>query len=118
MAAEDKPGYIFIRQQISPEDGDKPVGLYKVEATDQDETPLHQTECGYHRLKLLPNTYFSVSSIKEAKSAVYRALRTYTDRFLREGWYKVSEEEFDSFIGLYAAIMLAWNVKAKQLSIN
>ena len=39
LIAESKPGYIFIRQQIDPEDGDEPVGLYKIEATTgQDET--------------------------------------------------------------------------------
>ena len=43
-----------------------------------------------------------VASINEAKSAVCNALSEYTSRFLREGWFKVPEEELDNtFIDLY-----------------
>jgi hypothetical protein len=69
------------------------------------------------RLKLMPNTYFGVTSMSEARSAVCRVLRDFSNQHLNQGWFKASEEELDEFVGLYSAT-LALDVKARQLSIN
>ena len=100
LAVEDKPGYIFMQQQVDPDKDNQPVDdLYRVEVAEV--LPPCLVECGVFRLKLMPNTYFSVTSMSEAKSAVCRELRDFSNRNLREGWFKVSEEELDGFIDLY-----------------
>ena len=97
---EDKPGYIFMRQQIDPDNGNQPVDLYRLEVAGQDAEmpPCDQVKWGAFRLKLMPNTYFSVTSMSEAKSAVCRVLCDFTNQTLREGWFKASEEEFSGRI--------------------
>ena len=117
--AEDKPGYMFMQQQIDPDNDNQPVGLYRVEIMNQDAEvpPPSMEEWGAFRLKLMTNTYFSVTSMSEARSAVCRVLGDFSNRGLREGWFEASEEELDEFVGLYSAT-LALNVKATQLSIE
>jgi hypothetical protein len=105
--AEDKPGYIFMRQPVDPENDNQPVGLYQIEVIGQgaELPPPSMVEWGAFHLKLMPNTYFSVTSMSEARSAVCRVLRDYSNRSLREGWFKASEEELDEFVGLYSATL-------------
>ena len=116
---EDKPGYIFMQQQVDPDNDNQPVGLYRVEVISQDAEvpPASMEDWGAFRLKLMPNTYLSVTSMSEARSAVCRALGDFSKRGLREGWFESSEEELDEFVGLYSAT-LALTIKATQLSID
>ena len=101
LIAETKPGYIFIQQQVDPENDNHPVDIYKIEVNDKDEMPPEMIGCGAFKLILMPSTCCKVAGINEAKSAVCNALGEYTSRFLREGWFKVPEEELDTFIDLY-----------------
>ena len=116
---EDKPGYIFIQEQVDPDNDNQPVGLYRVKVMSQDAEvpPARMEDWGAFRLKLMINTYFSVTSMSEARSAVSRALGDFSNQGLKEGWFEASEEELDEFIGLYSA-MLALTVQATQLSIE
>ena len=103
ITVEDKPGYIFMQQQVDPDNDDQPVGLYRVEVIGEDTevVPPRLVEWGAFRLKLVPNTYFSVMSMSKARSAVCRELCDFSSRNLRDGWFKVSEEELDGFIDMY-----------------
>ena len=76
---------------------------------DAEVPPPSMENCGAFRLKLMPNTYFSVTSMSEARSAVCRVLCNFSNRGLREGWFEASEEELDEFIGLHSTT-LAVNV--------
>jgi hypothetical protein len=102
-----------MRQQVDPENDNQP---YRVEVIGQNAElpPPSMVEWGAFHLKLMPNTYFSVTSMSEARSAVCRVLRDFSNRSLREGWFKASE---DDFVGQYSAT-LALDVKARQLSIE
>ena len=57
---EDKPGYIFMQQQVDPDSDNQPVGLYRVKVMSQDAEvpPASMEDWGAFRLKLMPNTYF------------------------------------------------------------
>ena len=116
---EDKPGYIFMQQQVDPENDNQPVDYYRVKVMSQDAEvpPPSMEDWGAFRLKLMTNTYFSVTSMSEARSAVCRVLCDFSNRGLREGWFEASEEELDEFVGLYSAT-LSLNVKATQLRIE
>ena len=98
--AENKPGYIFIQQQVDPENDNCPVDIYKIEVKEKNETLPQTTGCGAFKLILMPSTCCKVTSINEAKSAVCNALSEYTSRF-KEGWFSVPEEELDLFMDLY-----------------
>ena len=84
---------------------------------DAEVPPASMEDWGAFRLKLMTNTYFSVTSTSEARSAVCRILGDFSNRGLREGWFEASEEELDEFVGLYSST-LAVNVQATQLSIE
>ena len=110
---EDKPGYIFMQQQVDPDSDNQPVDLYRVKimSRDAEVPPASMEDWGAFRLKLMPNTYFSVTSMSKARSAVCRVLGDFSNRGLREGWFEASKEELEEFVGLYSAT-LALNVKA------
>ena len=101
LIAESKPGYIFIQQQVDPENDNCPVEIYKIEVKEKDEMLPQTTACGAFRLILMTSTCYKVANINEVKKAVCNALSEYTTRSLKEGWFKVTEEELDSFMDLY-----------------
>ena len=97
---EDKPGYIFMRQQVDPDSDNEPVDLYKIEIEGRYENIPRETPCGVFELIFMPNTCCRVASMSQAKQAACNALSEYTKRW-REGWFEVSGEQLDTFIDLY-----------------
>ena len=98
---EDKPGYIFMQQKVDPKRDNEPVDFYKIEIEGKYENIPQETPCGKFKLLFMPNTCCRVTSMSQAKQATCNALSEYTNPGMREGWFQVSGENWDTFIDLY-----------------
>ena len=98
---DQKPGYIFILQEVDPDNDNQPVEMYKIEVIGQGETLPQTAANGAFVLNLMPSTCYSVANIDDAKEAVLNSLSRYRRRIDYEGWLNVSEEELNTFICQY-----------------